>query len=122
MSLNYLLNDYNTPDSLAQIKQLLLLTEHYITEHQTKTVNKYLLENIKKFIEDYFNNLGFDLSENKNDKLQNEVNKSIIEKFISLRNDVKTKAKSSSDKSYLFQVSDRIRTIVYIIIIYLNIK
>lgn len=122
MSLNYLLNDYNTPDSLAQIKQLLLLTEHYITEHQAKTVNKYLLENIKKFIEDYFNNLGFDLSENKNDKLQNEVNKSIIEKFISLRNDVKTKAKSSSDKSYLFQVSDRIRTIVYIIIIYLNIK
>lgn len=117
-----MINDYNTPNSLAQIKQLLLLTEYYITENQTVSVNKYLLENIKNYVDDYFRNLGFKLDESSNNnKLQNEVNKLIIEKFISLRNDIKTYAKSSSDKSYLFKVSDRIRNIVYLLYMYIYI-
>lgn len=117
-----MINDYNTPNSLAQIKQLLLLTEYYITKNQTVSVNKYLLENIKNYVDDYFRNLGFKLDESSNNnKLQNEVNKLIIEKFISLRNDIKTYAKSSSDKSYLFKVSDRIRNIVYLLYMYIYI-
>lgn len=117
-----MINDYNTPNSLAQIKQLLLLTEYYIAENQTVSVNKYLLENIKNYVDDYFRNLGFKLDESSNNnKLQNEVNKLIIEKFISLRNDIKTYAKSSSDKSYLFKVSDRIRNIVYLLYMYIYI-
>lgn len=117
-----MINDYNTPNSLAQIKQLLLLTEYYITENQTVSVNKYLLENIKNYVDDYFRNLGFKLDESSNNnKLQNEINKLIIEKFISLRNDIKTYAKSSSDKSYLFKVSDRIRNIVYLLYMYIYI-
>lgn len=117
-----MINDYNTPNSLAQIKQLLLLTEYYITKNQTVSVNKYLLENIKNYVDDYFRNLGFKLDESSNNnKLQNEINKLTIEKFISLRNDIKTYAKSSSDKSYLFKVSDRIRNIVYLLYMYIYI-
>lgn len=112
-----LITDYNTPEVILGIKELLLLTEHYINDTQKNNgVNKYLLGEIMNYVKDLLQDLGFIINKESENK---EYNEEIIKKFLDLRSNIKTHSKESLDKSYLFNICDNIRTIVLILLYFI---